>query len=154
VERSKINFPTDINYNWIAGFMSGDGCFFINIYKSDTYKTGYRVMLRITFTQHNRDEVLFNRIKKILGCGYIYKHPKINIIDLIISKVEDIYYKMIPLFNKHKVIGVKSLDYLDFCLAAELINKKAHLTLEGLEEIRKIKLRMNKNRYDLYNNVK
>jgi len=48
--------------------------------------------------------------------------------------------------------GVKLLDYLDFCLAAELVNKKAHLTLEGIEEIRKIKSRMNKNRYDLYNN--
>jgi hypothetical protein len=54
---------------------------------------------------------------------------------------------MIPMFNKHKIIGVKSLDYLDFCLAAELVNKKDHLTLEGLEEIRKIKSRMNKNRY-------
>jgi hypothetical protein len=46
---------------------------------------------------------------------------------------------MIPLFNKYKIIGVKLLDYLDFCLAAKLVNKKAHLTLEGLEEIKKIK---------------
>jgi len=58
----------------------------------------------------------------------------------------------LDIFNKHKIIGVKLLDYLDFCLAAELVNKKAHLTLEGIEEIRKIKSRMNKNRYDLYNN--
>jgi hypothetical protein len=110
--------------------------------------------LRITFTQHKRDEVLFNRIKKILGCGYIYKHSKINTIDLIISNFEDVYYKMIPMFNKHKIIGVKSLDFQDFCLAAELINKKDHLTKDGLEKIRKMKLRMNKSRYDLYNNVK
>jgi hypothetical protein len=54
---------------------------------------------------------------------------------------------MIPIFNKHKIIGVKLLDYLDFCLVAKLMNKKSHLTLEGLEEIRKIKSRMNKNRY-------
>ena len=60
---------------------------------------------------------------------------------------------MIPLFNKHKIIGIKSLDYLDFCKVVELVNKKAHLTLEELKEIRKIKSRMNKNRYDLYKNV-
>jgi hypothetical protein len=55
---------------------------------------------------------------------------------------------MIPLFNKHKIIGVKLLDYLDFCKVAELINKKSHLTLEGIKEIIKIKSIMNKNRYN------
>jgi hypothetical protein len=127
--------------------MSGDGCFSIGISKSDDHKTGYRVKLEISFTQHLRDEVLFNKIKNVLECGFIYKYLKINIIDLRISNIEDVYYKMIPLFNKHKIIGVKSLDYLDFCLAAELVNKKDHLTKEGLEKIFKIKLRMNKNRY-------
>lgn len=147
IERSKVNIPTDINPYWIAGFISGDGCFSIGISKSDDHKTGYRVKLEISFTQHVRDEVLFNKIKNVLECGFIYKYLKRNIIDLRISNIEDVYYKMIPMFNKHKIIGVKSLDYLDFRLAAELVNKKDHLTLEGLEEIRKIKSRMNKNRY-------
>jgi len=41
---------------------------------------------------------------------------------------------MIPFFNKYKIIGIKSLYYLDFCLAVGLINKKDHLTKEGLEK--------------------
>jgi hypothetical protein len=127
--------------------MSGDGCFSIGISKSDDYKIGYRVKLQIIFTQHSRDEVLFNNIKKVLGCGYIIKYSKRNAIDLIISKFEDTYYKMIPLFNKHKVIGVKSLDFQDFCKVAKLINEKMHLTEHGLEKIRKIKSNMNINRY-------
>jgi hypothetical protein len=57
------------------------------------------------------------------------------------------------MFNKYKIIGIKSLDYLDFCLVAELVNKKAHLTKEGIEEIRKIKSRINRSRYILYKNV-
>jgi hypothetical protein len=109
-------------------------------------------MLQIAFSQHARDKVLFNTIKKLLGCGYIYKHSKRNAIELIISNIEDVYYKIIPLFNKHKIIGVKSLDYLDFCKAAELVNKKAHLTLKGIKEIIKIKSRINRSRYYLYNN--
>jgi hypothetical protein len=56
---------------------------------------------------------------------------------------------MIPLFNKHKIIGIKLLNYLDFCKVAELINKKDHLTKEGLENIRKIKSNMNINRIDI-----
>lgn len=53
---------------------------------------------------------------------------------------------MIPLFNEHKIIEVKSLDYLDFCKVVEIINRKDHLTLEGLEKIKLIKSGMNKGR--------
>ena len=53
---------------------------------------------------------------------------------------------MIPLFNEYKIESIKSLDYLDFCKVAELVNNKAHLTKEGLEQIRKIKFSMNRNR--------
>jgi len=56
---------------------------------------------------------------------------------------------MIPLFNKHKIIGIKLLNYLDFCKVAELINKKDHLTREGLEQIRKIKFNINRNIIDI-----
>jgi hypothetical protein len=72
---------------------------------------------------------------------YKYKYLKGNAIVLKISKFEDTYYKMISIFNEYKIIGVKLLDYLDFCLAAELIRRKAHLTIEGLKEIKKNKIK-------------
>jgi hypothetical protein len=153
IERSKVNFPIYIDPYLIGGFFSGDGCFSVSIYKSSSHKIGYGVLFQVTFTQHSRDEVLFNNIKKVLECGNIIKYSKRNAIVLKISNFKDIYYKMIPLFNKHKIIGVKSLDYLDFCLAAKLVNKKAHLTLEGIKEIKKIKSRMNKSRYNFNNKL-
>ena len=54
---------------------------------------------------------------------------------------------MIPLFNKYRIIGEESKDYKDFVLAAEIMKKKDHLTLEGLEQIRTVKSRMNRARY-------
>jgi len=56
---------------------------------------------------------------------------------------------MIPLFNKHKIIGIKLLNYLDFCKVTELINKKYLFTKEELENIRKIKSNMNRNIIDI-----
>jgi hypothetical protein len=67
-------------------------------------------------------------------------------VDFIVTKFEDLTDKVIPFFKKYSVTGVKSKDFLDFCSAAELIKNKAHLTKEGIEEIRKIKSRMNKSR--------
>lgn len=53
---------------------------------------------------------------------------------------------LIPFFDKYKIIGVKYEDYLDFKKVAQLMEKKAHLTIEGLEDIRKIKAKMNRSR--------
>ena len=50
-------------------------------------------------------------------------------------------------FNEYNIQGVKALDFQDFCEIAKLVSEKAHLTLTGLEKIRKIKLNMNKKRY-------
>jgi len=54
---------------------------------------------------------------------------------------------MIPLFKQYEIKGTKYLDFLDFCLVAELMKNKSHLTVEGLEKIRLIKSRMNKGRH-------
>ena len=61
-----------------------------------------------------------------------------NHIDFIVTKFEDII-KIISFFEKYPIIGVKALDFADWCEAVELMKKGAHLTSEGLEEIKKIK---------------
>ena len=78
-------------------------------------------------------------------------------IEYRVTKIGDITQKIIPLFQKYPIIGVKALDFADWCLVADMVNKKEHLTKEGLDKIRKIKVRTNKgrlhtgNRYMLFN---
>jgi len=44
------------------------------------------------------------------------------------------------------ILGVKFKDYQNFVQVARLIQDGQHLTLEGFEKIRKIKLGMNRGR--------
>jgi len=152
MERAKVNIPDNINYYWIAGFFSGEGSFFIDINKSIKHKNGYSIQLRISISQHIRDEVLITKLSEFLKCGFVTKHSDKAIV-LIISKFNKIYYNMIPMFNKYSIKGIKSLDYKDFCKIAEIIKNKYHLTLEGLEKIRKIKSNMNSNRKNVKKNI-
>ena len=50
VEDQEIKDP-----NWLVGFTEAEGCFECVISKSKT-KTGFRVQLRFTLTQHSRDQ--------------------------------------------------------------------------------------------------
>jgi len=76
-----------------------------------------------------------------LGCGYISERE--DIVDFVVTKLEDIINKIIPFFEKYPILGVKSENFKDFCKVAELMKNKEHLTVEGLEKIRLIKSRMN-----------
>jgi LAGLIDADG endonuclease len=106
--------------------------------------------LRILVGQHFRDRLLISNIVNLLDCGYISKNVKRNFIEFKIVKFEDIYYKIIPMFNLYKIKGEKSKDFECFCEAANIIKNKDHLTLEGLNKIQKIKSKMNKARYNNY----
>ena len=85
------------------------------------------------------------RLVNSLKCGAVHVHSE-NSVLYQISKFEDIYSNIIPLFNKYPIKGVKTLDFKDLVKAAELIKVKGHLTNEGLERIRLIKLKMNAGR--------
>jgi hypothetical protein len=146
VEKAKAVLPKILNKNWIAGFFSGEGCFSVAVYRSNKHKLGYGIILQIIFTQHLKNETLFNSIKTTLECGNIFKYSTKNIMYLRISKFEDINNKIIPMFKEYSIKGTKFLDFKDFCRVTEIINKGSHLGLEGLEEIRKIKLGMNRSR--------
>jgi hypothetical protein len=67
-------------------------------------------------------------------------------VNFVVSRFSDITEKIIPFFDKYPLVGVKRLDYLDFVKVAELMKEKAHLTAEGLEQIRVIKAGMNRGR--------
>ena len=133
------------NPYWLAGFSSGEGCFLIGIYKSKT-KLGEAVKLTFQITQHNRDEQLMKSLIGFFGCGRVATRSNAMAVDFIVTKFEDLTDKVIPIFKKYSVIGVKSKDFADWCQAADLIKNKAHLTAEGLDQIRKIKAGMNKGR--------
>ena len=121
-----------------------EGCFFIFIYKSKT-KLEQAIQLKFQITQHYRDEQLINNIISYLKAGKCYYRGEA--IDFVVAKFEDLINIIIPFFNKFPIIGVKALDFEDWCKVAKLMENKAHLTSEGLEEIKQIKAGTNRGRY-------
>lgn len=82
-----------------------------------------------------------------LGCGWVSERK--GACDFKVKSITDINKKVIPFFDKCPIFGVKALDYADFCRVAQIMETKAHLTQEGLNEILKIKTGMNKGRSNI-----
>jgi hypothetical protein len=147
--RPEINTLEISDPHWITGFIDGDGSFFVNVAKVNS-KLGYSVKLMFRLAQHNRDLNLLNLIIKYLDCGTIQRKGNstrdFNMIDLNVSKFNDINTKIIPFFNEYKLESIKNLDFLDFCKVAEIISNNEHKFLEGINKIIQIKSNMNSNR--------
>ena len=158
VNRSDVDNITEIDPDWMAGFTSAEGSFMILI-RNSQWRKGVIVELVFQLAQHSRDEQLIKNLVKYFESGYVSKY-KNAFYPSGVKKFADIQSKISPFFNKYPIQGVKNLDYLDFCKAAELMKNKArargpcktqglaHLTKEGLDLIRQIKANINKGRAD------
>jgi len=153
VKRCIVILPYAINPNWITGFVDGEGCFFVGLTKNSKCKVNFSVNLLFKINQHKRDTELLKKISIQLNCGTIQDNSA-NATMLQTKKLSDIEMKILPFFEKYPLQGVKRLEYEDFRNVSFLMKNKEHLTEEGLEKIRKIKLGMNFNRYQKKDSLK
>ena len=96
VERPFGELTKKIDPQWLAGFTSGESCFYVKITASPTYSVGYCVTLVFQLQQDFRDAELMVCIKEFLGCGHVYKNR--TWIDFKVRKFVDIIEKIIPFF--------------------------------------------------------
>jgi hypothetical protein len=132
--------------HWLSGFVTGEGCFFIDIAKTSSCKVGVRVQLRFQMSQHIRDAQLMKNLICYLGCGKYYKVSNREMGKFVVSGFSDNINILIPFFKKYPIEGVKVKDFADFCKVSELVKGGVNLSPEGIEQIRGIKASMNKGR--------
>jgi len=144
VARPIVPVPLIIDASWLAGFVSGEGCFMAIVRKAKNYSAGYQISLSFAVVQHNRDELLLQKFIEFFGCGILYR--KKEVFEYRVTKLSDFVEKILPFFDKYPILGIKSQDYLDFCKVVRLMQTQAHLSRPGVEEILTIKRGMNRGR--------
>jgi len=139
IERPRVFDSKIPDPNWLAGFSTAEGSFMVSV--MDNSNSRSQVLLRFKLTQHSRDEQLMRSLVNYLDCGKIYVNERS--VDFIVTKFSDITNKLIPLFGKYPIQGIKNLNYLDFLKVWQLMINDLHLTDKGVKLIRKIKAGMN-----------
>jgi len=95
VEREIVLDPEIKNLNWLAGFVDGEGSFYVRLKDAtENVRSKNRVSFFFWLTQSVRDEKLMTLIAESLGCGIISSNDKY--ISLKVAKFEDIRTKIIP----------------------------------------------------------
>nr|AYE93323.1 LAGLIDADG homing endonuclease [Termitomyces sp.]AYE93324.1 LAGLIDADG homing endonuclease [Termitomyces sp.] len=136
---------------WISGFTSGEGSFQVLVRNSKN-----ELFTRFSIHLHIRDLEVLKAISTYFnpclcrGKGK-FTEKKVTLTEksaqLQISKFSDINDIIIPFFNKHPILGMKSLDFIDFKKVCYILKYKEHLTSTTVfNQIIEIKSGMNLNR--------
>lgn len=134
---------------YVVGFVDGEGCFSISIFRNNTTKLGYQVFPEFVVTQGAKSATVLEDLQSFFDCGRIYENRRTdnhreNIYRFCVRSVSNIREKVIPFFEHYPLKTNKRLDFEVFCLAVELIEKKEHLNPDGLNRLRSLAATMNR----------
>lgn len=130
-----------LNPYWVVGFTEAEGCFFV-IIQQDKVKGLHQIKIGYQVSQHIRDLSLIKSLKDFFGCGRTEPCGKAAI-SFRVSKFSHLSEVIVPFFENYPLLGSKLKDFRDWKGITKLIASKAHLTPEGLNEIKRVKSGMN-----------
>ena len=130
--------------SWIVGFVDGEGCFAISIFKNKTTSSGWQVLPEFVVTQGEKSLSALEEIKNFFKCGRIYVNKRYdnhneNIYRYCVRAFADLNNKIIPFFEINPLRTAKKKDFEKFKAAIQLILSRNHLTKEGIERLIQIK---------------
>ena len=125
---------------YIAGFSDGEGSFNISIRKHPGYKLGWKTSL--TFNVAQKGKKSLEILKNVFECGYVRKRWD-NLHYFEIVEFDKIINRVIPFFERFRLKSEKADDFEIFKKVAHLMQKSAHLNINGIIKILKLREPMN-----------
>lgn len=143
-----------IKIGWIIGYVDGEGCFSVGFIKQPNrknrkgYKLGVQVWCEFAVTQGESSLSSLEELKDFFGVGSIYlnrryDNHKEHLYRYVVRKREDIKNIIIPFFQKNQLHTIKRDNFDKFTRCFEILERKGHLTIDGLRQLIDIASQMN-----------
>ncbi len=133
---------------WIVGFVDGEGCFSSPVFRSPKLRLGWQVQPKFAVVQGERSASALELLLTYFGCGKIYRNRRSDNHreDLMVYTVfnrRDLSQIIVPFFEVYPLITAKREEFVRFKRILELMDQRAHLSVDGLRLIAEIAQQMN-----------
>jgi LAGLIDADG endonuclease len=134
----------DIDYaSWVCGFTDGEGCFSVSFSKRESLKTKLEVKPSFSISQKASSRESLETMQKYFQCGSLRYSSSDNCYKYEVRSLKDINEKIIPFFNKHKLLTLKKQDFEKFVEICSDMKRGMHLNITGIKKIVKTACEMN-----------
>lgn len=144
MEINKNNNNNNLKPIWITGFSDGESSFSVAIIRDKAYKMGIYFIPAYAIELKDKDLDLLYKIQVFFkGVGRIHRIKGKGHAVYVVNSISDLMEVIIPHFTKYPLLTVKRITFLLFKDIVELMYRKRHLTLDGVQSIINIRASMN-----------
>lgn len=142
--KSWLNYIKPEQGWYLAGFADGEGSFNVSLRRRPDHTMQWQVIL--TFNVSQKEEYILAMFKKTLGCGRLQSRPD-GVFYYVVQNPRSITERVIPFFEHFSFWSQKKRkNFAIFKSIAKLVTEKKHLDAEGLEEIVRLREKLNEGR--------
>jgi hypothetical protein len=134
---------------WIAGFVDGEGCFSVPIFRNRKAKLLWQVQPQFVVAQSASSRDALEELVRIFGCGKVYVNQRHDdhreqLALYSVKRFADFRDVIVPSFQEHQLRTLKRESFGSFVRVLRLMEERKHLTVSGLIEIAEIVETMNR----------
>ena len=139
----------DYYLGWVVGFVDGEGCFSVGVFRNRILKNGWQVFPEFVVTQGEKSLSALEELQRFFKCGRIFINKRYDnhrepLYRYCVRSAKDIREKIIPFFMKYSLRTAKRDDFNKFVTILKLMENNIHLTERGMKRIAKIVEKMNR----------
>jgi hypothetical protein len=133
---------------WVVGFVDGEGCFSCPIQQNRSMGLGWQVQPRFVVVQGERSLPALELLATVLGCGQIYRNRrhdnhKEDLLSYQVFRRDDLRHRIVPFFEANPLVTAKWEDFLKFREILDMMERRLHLSVDGLRRIALVQQTMN-----------
>jgi len=147
-DNQQERFLVQLDPSYVVGLVDGEGYF--SIYANRRKQNGW-IMNDVRFTfgvklKASDGIAILNALQKFFDCGFVYfrKDPRENFCDCYEFQVnthKEIFSKIIPFFERYPLqFPSKRKTFDGFCKIAEMVQRREHIKVGGVERVKKLAL--------------
>lgn len=121
---------TNLNAQWIVGFVDGEGCFNLDVHTKKDMRWGLQMQPEFTVVQNEIDIQILHALKEYFQCGSVGLNRQDKSgkrYHFRVKSVKDLNEKIIPFFEKHTLKTKKNVEFKRFRTICRLMNEGYHL---------------------------
>lgn len=120
---------TNLNAQWIVGFVDGEGCFHLDVHVKKDMRWGLQMQPEFTVVQNEIDIQILHSLKDYFQCGAVTvfrKDKNGTRYHFRVKSVKDLNEKIIPFFENHHLKTKKKVEFQRFRKICRLMSQGSH----------------------------
>ena len=133
---------------WVVGFVDGEGCFSVPVFRSPKMTLGWQVRPEFAVVQGESSRDVLEDLIGFFGCGKVFRNRRRDnhredLFRYCVQRIGDLRGSIVPFFRENPLRTSKQQNFEKFASVVDLMEKRCHLSIEGLIEISEIAQTMN-----------